>query len=120
MATYTFSFPASAAGLTVTIRDAAGDSVATPTAGAASDVQGAVVVTADLPVGSYTATAVNTGIHYSSSATGVLDVPASLGDLSGRVADFVDDADDTDAASVAAAVDALRDALVAAGLMASE
>jgi hypothetical protein len=34
-------------------------------------------------------------------------------------ADFVDDADDTSATTVAAAVDALRDSLIAAGLMAA-
>jgi hypothetical protein len=52
-------------------------------------------------------------------APGVIDVEAAIGGLP-AVAAFVADADDTDAASVAAAVDALRDALIAAGLMASE
>jgi hypothetical protein len=112
MATYTFSFPASAAGLAVTIRDAGGSTVGTDTAGAASDTQGAVVVTANLPVGSYTAEAVDAGIHYTSRAPGILDVPASLGDLSGRVADAVDPGSVTFAAD-------LIDALVAAGLMAA-
>lgn len=36
------------------------------------------------------------------------------------VAAFVEDADDTSAATVAAAVDALRDSLIAAGLMAAD
>lgn len=111
MATYTFSFPASAAGLAVTVRNSGGSTVDTATAPAASGPQGAVVVTSDLPVGAYVAEAVNAGIFYTSRAAGVLDVPASLTGLAGRVADAVDPESVTFEAD-------LIDALVAAGLMA--
>lgn len=115
MATYVFSFPAAAAGKAVTVRDSAGSTVDTGTVGVASGVQGKATYTASLDAGDYVAEAANAGIHFSSRAVGVRDVEA---ELDARVADFVADADDTNAASVAAAVDALRDALIAAGLMA--
>lgn len=120
MATYTFTFPAAAAGRAVTIRDAAGSTVSTTTLGNASGVQQAVVLTADLAVGSYTAEAVNTGIHFTSRANGVLDVAASLGDALDRVATFVPNATTTNLGTVGTSINALRDALVAAGLMAAQ
>lgn len=117
MATYTFSFPAAAAGLAVSVRNAAGDEVDTGTVGAASGVQGKAVYTTDLAAGSYVAEASDAKTYFSSRATGTVDVTAVV---SAIPAAFVADADDSDAASVAAAVDALRDSLIAAGLMASE
>lgn len=120
MATYDFTFPASAAGKSVSITNSSDVEVDTATAGSASFPNGPIVVTKVLPVGDYVATATDAGIFYSSRAKGVLNVGASLTTEGARVAAFVDDADNTDAASVALAVDALRDALIAAGLMASE
>lgn len=117
MATYIFKFPAAAAGMDVTVRDAAGDSVDTGTVGAASGVQGSATYSVDLPAGTYVAEAVDTAAYFSSRATGVVDATAFVASLP---AAFVADADDTNAASVAAAVDALRDSLIAVGLMASE
>lgn len=116
MATYVFTFPAAAAGKAVTVRDAGGSTVDSGTAGSASGVQGSCTYSADLPVGSYVAEAVDASIFFTSRAPGVLDVTGAAT----AQAEFVADADDTDAASVAAAVDALRDALIAAGLMAAE
>lgn len=118
MATYTFSFPASAAGKPVSVKDAAGDEVATATAPAPADVQSASVVSVPLPVGDYTATAVDAKVYFSSHAKGVLDERAllatleeSTGTVAGRVAEAVDPASETFAEDLIAA-------LVAAGLMA--
>lgn len=117
MATYIFKFPAAAAGKAVTVRNSAGDSVDTGTVGAASGVQGQATYSADLPAGTYVAEAADAGTHFSSRATGVVDVTAVV---SAIPAAFVADADDTSDATLAASIDALRDALVTAGLMASE
>jgi len=89
MAVYRFSFPAAAAGKGVSIKNAAGDEVGTATAGSAAGVQGPVVVTADLPVGSYVAEATDAKIFFTSRAPGVLDVgssiPTGFADLVGEV-----------------------------------
>lgn len=115
MATYVFTFPASAAGRAVTIRDSAGDTVDTDTAGSAIPGQGSVLVVAELPVGSYVATAETANEFYTSRAPGVLDVSATVDGLEGlnetRVAATVDPESVTAAADIIAA-------LIAAGLMA--
>lgn len=140
---YTFSFPGSCAGLAVSVLDSNGDEVDSGTLGAGSDgAWGPVLYTTSLDVdpAGYTAQATDEHDIVVASTPGHLDLEAAILDLdtaevdisdlettvSGLVdsvggfsqAAFVDDADDTDAASVAAAVDALRDALVDAGLMA--
>lgn len=77
MPTYEFSFPASAAGLPVSITSG-GVEVDTATAGTAVTPWGAIVVSADLPDGSYVAEASNPRIYYSSRATGVVNMLASV------------------------------------------
>lgn len=118
MATYVFKFPAAAAGKAVTVRNTAGATVDTGTVGAASGVQGSATYSVALAAGTYVAEAADAGIFFSSRATGVVDLEAAVVGLP-AVAAFVANADDTSAASVAAAVDALRDSLIAAGLMAA-
>lgn len=81
MAVYTFSFPASAAGLAVTVRNAAGSTVDTGTVGAASGVQGKAVYTADLAAGVYVAEAYDVKTFYSSRATGVFDAAGATAAL---------------------------------------
>lgn len=66
----------------------------------------------------YTATVADEHGVDIATAQGGIDVEAAIGGLP-AVAAFVADADDTSAATVAAAVDALRDSLIAAGLMAA-
>jgi hypothetical protein len=77
MPTYEFSFPGSAAGLPVSITQG-GVQVDTATAGSPSSPWGPVVVSADLPEGSYVAEAYNLSTFYSSRATGVVNVLASV------------------------------------------
>lgn len=79
MPAYTFSFPAAAAGLPVSILQNNDDEVATDTLGTASEVQGAVILTATLPTGNYSARAADPAIFADFHAPGVLDVPNSLG-----------------------------------------
>lgn len=117
MATYVFKFPAAAAGKAVTVRNAAGSTVDTGTVGAASGVQGQATYSVDLAAGTYVAEAADAAIFFSSRATGVVDVEAAVAALP---AAFVADAATGTIAACAASVNALRDALVAAGLMASE
>lgn len=78
MAIYNFSFPAAAAGLTATIRDDSGATVASQAVPSATDVQGPAVVAAELPVGWYAAQAVDAAINADFRAPGIIDVPASL------------------------------------------
>lgn len=117
MATYTFKFPASSAGHAVTVRNAAGDSVNTGTAGSASALHGSVTYTAVLPAGSYTATAVKTNINAEARAVGYIDLEAAVVALQTGVADLV--AEYVDPASGTFAADLIA-ALIAAGLMADE
>jgi hypothetical protein len=119
---YTFSYPGSCSGLDVQVYDAAGSTVGSvSTVGDSADAWGPATYTAALTYDADGYTAKVTDEHgiVIAEAPGVIDVEAAIGGLP-AVAAFVADADDTDAASVAAAVDALRDALIAAGLMASE
>lgn len=73
MATYHFSFPPSAAGDAVTVRNAAGEVMATGTAGPADGVQGAVAFSAALPAGDYVATAADPARQCSATSPGVFD-----------------------------------------------
>lgn len=77
MPTYEFSFPGSAAGLPVSITEG-GVEVDTATAPAATSAWGAVVVSANLPEGSYVGEAADARIFYSSRAPGVVNVLASV------------------------------------------
>jgi hypothetical protein len=113
MATYTFTFPAAAAGCAVTVRDSAGSTVDTGTVGAASAVQGSATYSATLDPGTYVGEATNAGIHFSSRAPGVFDVEAAVLALPAlAVAANVDPASGTFAAD-------LVTALIDAGLMAA-
>lgn len=86
-ATYRFSFPASAAGFAVTVREvSSGDTVDTGTLGAVSKPQGAVVYTVDLEGGSaYVAEVADAKTFFSSRAKGVFDFEAAVFDLLQRV-----------------------------------
>lgn len=113
MATYTFTFPAAAAGCAVTVRDSAGSTVDTGTVGAASALQGSATYSATLAGGTYTAEAVDTGTYFSARAKGVFDVEAAVLALPALA-----EAANVDPASVTFAAD-LVTALIAAGLMAA-
>lgn len=119
--TYTFSFPGSCSGLAVQVYDAAGDTVGSAsTVGNSAEAWSAATYSVALTYDAdgYTATVTDEHGIDIATAPGVINVEAAVGGLP-AVAAFVDDADDTDAASVALAVDAIRDALIAAGLMAA-
>src|SRR5690625_3564091 len=85
MATFRFTFPPAAAGMSYTIRDADGGTVGTGTLGTSSDTQGPVVLvqTGLAATGSFEAEAVNPPTYYTSRARGVLDIPTTLQALSG-------------------------------------
>lgn len=112
MPSYTFTFPAAAAGKAVTVRDAAGSTVDTGTVGAASGVQGSASYSVTLAAGTYVAEAADAKTYFSSRATGVVDLQAAVAALQGNVAAWVDPASVTFEADLVAA-------LVAAGLMAA-
>lgn len=83
MPAYTFSFPAAAGGLPVVVNNQWGDGVAEDTLGFATDVQGAVTITANLTPGTYVAVASDPTVDAVFTAPGTLDVPSSLIDLAG-------------------------------------
>lgn len=140
---YTFSFPGSCAGLAVSVLDSEGNEVKTDTLGTSSDGDwGPVTYTVSLDVDAAGYTAQVTDEHniviaaspgkldleaavldLDTAEVDISDLEAAVASLTDTVADlpgpaaYVADADDTDAASVAASVDALRDALIDAGLM---
>jgi hypothetical protein len=118
MATYVFKFPAAAAGKAVTVRNAAGATVDTGTVGAASGVQGSATYSVALASGTYVAEAADAAIFFSSRATGVVDIEAAVVGLPAQAA-FVANASTSSIAACATSVNALRDALIAAGLMAA-
>jgi len=120
--TYTFSFPGSCSGLDVQVYDAAGSTVGSAsTVGQSASEWSAATYSASLTYAASGYTARVTDEHgiVIASSPGTINIEAAIGALASPAA-FVADADDTSAATVAAAVDALRDALIAAGLMASE
>ena len=118
MATYIFKFPAAAAGKAVTVRDSAGSTVDTGTVGAASGVQGSATYSVSLAAGTYAAEATDAGIYFSSRANGVVDIEATVAALPAQAA-FVANAGTATIAACATSVNELRDALIAAGLMAA-
>lgn len=78
MPVYTFTFPAAAGGLPVSIIDANADEVAADTLGYAQEVQGGIVLSATLATGTYAAVATDPPTYASFRAPGVLDVANSL------------------------------------------
>jgi lysophospholipase L1-like esterase len=85
MPTYTFRFAPAAEGLPVTIRNAAGTTVHTGTAGAPESLNGPILYTAELAAGTYTGEAARVPDGYSSRSVGVYDVEAEV--LTGRLAE---------------------------------
>ena len=113
MPLYDFTFPAALAGKTVVVRNSRGTTVASGPLGATANGDEECVFTASLAEDDYTCAPAE-GFADADDVAGTLVATANA------AAEFVANADPTNAASVAAAVDALRDSLIAAGLMADE
>lgn len=88
MPVYTFTFPAAAGGLPVSIADINGLEVTTSTLAETQDPpQGAVVLTRTLDAGAYVATASDAATYATFRSPGVLDLASSLGDGSSALLD---------------------------------
>jgi hypothetical protein len=125
---YSFSFPGSCSGLDVQVYNAAGSTVGSAsTVGASSSDWSAATYSASLTYAASGYTARVTDEHgvVIASAPGVIDVPGAVAALQTSVAAlptqaaFVANTNAASLATVAASVNALRDALIAVGLMAA-
>lgn len=120
--TYAFNFPGSCSGLDVQVYDGDGATVGSPdTVGDSAETWSTATYSAALTYAAtgYTARVSDEHGIVIATAPGVIDVEAAIGALPTQAA-FVANASTSSIAACAASVNALRDALIAAGLMASE